>query len=393
MLSKHDVGLRNYNGFDALLTCVWTLPVLMYNLRGLASRILGAGAEELFLPIVFTVCVITSLGYILKNIRFIDILFYIFCLGYFCFCYNHYINNRFILDEIIGLVLIQSVPLFFVGLCINIEKSEKMLFALSVLCIVLKALSIFLGGGPIQEGESSDEAESMSAAHNVLPYVLMVLWVAFKRGGFFNWSIAVFSILFILALGNRGAIFGILLFVVLYLIIFKEYKHPVRSRVIVMVAGVCGYTLLRPIMLIFMTLFSSLGLSTRIFAKFIEDNIADDNGRELIYEFMKNKIDQGPIFGYGLAGDRACMGDLTDWSHNILIEMQMTFGKVPGMMIMSILLVLLFLAFKKSIHTDASQFLLLLLCACSILLFSSSFIQYPMFYMMLGYSIRCLRYN
>ena len=391
MFSKHDLGFDNFKGFDALLMCVWTLPVFMYNLRGAVSRILGEIGETFFLPTVFAICVIASINYILKHIRFIDVLFYISCIGYFYFCYNYYDSSRFILHEIMGLVLVQTVPLFFVGLCINIEKSERMLFTLSVLCIILKALSIFLGGGVTQDGASGAEAESMSAAHNILPYILMVLWITFKSGGLLNWIITAFSILFILSLGNRGAVFGVLLFVVLYFIIFKKYKHPVRSRVLIALAGGFGYMLLKPIMLMLMTLFSSLGLSTRIFAKFIEDSITDDNGREAIYAFMKDKIEHGPFFGYGLAGDRANMGGLDDWSHNILIEMQMTFGKIPGLIIISLLLILLFFAFKKCIHINSSQFLLVLFCTCSILLFSSSFIQYPMFFMMLGYCIQCLR--
>lgn len=392
-ISKELFGFNHFSGFDALLMCVWTMPVLMYNLRGVVSRVLGSVGETFFLPLLIIICVFASLNYMRRHIKPIDVVFVLLCVAYFYFCYYYYYNNQYILDEIQGKVLLGSLPLFFVGLCVNIEKSERMLFTLSVICVFLKALAIFINGGITHEFSSADESESMSAAHNVLPYVLMVLWIAFRDGGLLNVLLSLFSVLFILSLGNRGALFGVLVYTISYYMFFKKYKHPLRSRFLVATIGGVLFLFLKPLMLVLYAMFSSIGVSTRIFAKFLEDNIADDNGRDAIYDFMKNNIDQGPFFGYGLVGDRGIAGDSAGWSHNIFLEMQMTFGKFPGALLFGLLVLLLLIAFRKTFPNFSAQFLLLLFSTCSILIFSNSFIEYPMFFLMLGYCVQCLRYR
>lgn len=384
-------GFKNLKSFDILFGCVWTLPILMYNLRGMVSRFAGKQISDLFLPFIFSLLIVLSIRHIIKFVHIIDLFFFFACLGYFYLCYCIYPENRFLYNDIADRVLLQSLPIFFIGLYFDIEKNYQFIRSLSIICLILKVASIFLLGGIGESGESSDEMEAMSTAHHVLPNVLILIWGALKYGGRFNLIIGCFAIIFMLSLGNRGALFAIVFFVALYIFLFKDYIHPIRDRILITITSFATFLLLKPIMIFWSVLFASFGMSTRIFAKFIEDNIADDNGRGIIHDNVMWYVDNGSFWGYGIAGDRNLGGLTLASSHNILLEMMITFGKFCGVLLFVVLCILLLRALIIAKDYLKSEFLLLLISVCSTLWFSGSFIQTPIFFFLIGYCINCNR--
>lgn len=385
---KERLGFARFEGFDALLLCVWTLPVLMLNLRGIVNSVFGESWSSLFIPCTIIITSFLSFRYIVQQLKGRDYLFVVCCVGYYYFCCFYYTKSTIILDELETVFLVQTLPFYIIGLCLDIDRSFILLRTLSLVCIVLKMLSFFLFG-IADAGTSLEDIAAMSVAHNILPYCLILVWCAFRNGRVYDWIVAVMSILFLLSLGNRGSLLALLLFVVLYMLFFKVYKNPLRSRLILLILGVIVFLLLKPIMLLCMNLFSSIGMSTRIFAKFLANDIADDNGRIVLIENTMNLVKNGPFLGFGIAGDRVINNGL--WCHNLFVEMMATFGYYPGLFLVILLVVMIVKSFRNGGRSNKSIFLLLLLCTCSILLVSSSFVQYPFFFFMLGYCVRLLR--
>ena len=109
------------------------------------------------------------------------------------------------------------------------------------------------------------------------------------------------GVVLILMLGTRGPLLCLIVFLLAFL--FLNFRHnPVMTINLLLVIG-AFYIFLRPIMLVLMFLTRMVGLSTRIFESFLDDelvNYESSSGRDKIHELLWNQIvnDRGGI-GYG----------------------------------------------------------------------------------------------
>ena len=207
---------------------------------------------------------------------------------------------------------------------------------LSAMSIIILFVVLFFMGGMSEYELEGDEGEGMGKAYALLPCVLFMIWDSFRKTSFANILLSILGVFLLLSLGTRGPIVCILAFVLLYLLLFKDYKHPIRNRIVIISAGGVLYTFLTPLLLGVQGLLMAAGASTRIVNSILEDTFDDSRGRDNIYSFMWEQIIKDPLSGHGLAGDRA--STYASWSHNFAIEIFMTFGLVIGSAILGFLL-------------------------------------------------------
>jgi hypothetical protein len=346
--------------------------------------------SHLFIPTLFVVGVLLSFRYLVKKIDIKDVLFYLVFLIYFFLCYHLYPENSNVLDGYSAIFLVNSLPIYFVGLSTNITKSFNLLRFVSILSIIVLGLVLFVMGGSQVYELDSDEGQYMVISYGLLPCSLFLFWSFLESFSYFNLFFAILGIFEMLSLGTRGPLVCVIVFFIIYMLFFKHYKSPI-IKIFIVIVGCVIYLLIGPIMLGLSVLLPSLGMSSRITTMYMEHSLQETTGRDLIAKDLWGKISHDIWQGYGLGGDRVLVGY---WSHNLVLEVFVTFGIVLGSIIIVWLLVLIIRSFIKEKQSVNAKFLLLLIC-CSIvkLMISSSFIQEPMLYFLLGYVINILRHN
>lgn len=379
-------GINDFNALDALILSTWGVSIVLYYFRTFLSKIIGiSSVNNPIITIIIVSCIVLSIKRLLRIVRFKDILFVCLLIIYYYACYILYPHNTSNLDGISEQFLLLALPLYFIGLSTDISRHKIMLISLAKISLITDFIIMFLMGGINEYGLSGSEADGMSQAYALLPFCLLLLWNYFENGNKWDLAYAIFSIVMILAFGTRGPVFCILAFIILYLLLFREYKRPLLSRFIIVVVGFLFYYFLKEFMAALNLFLLSMGMSTRITASFLEENLLDSNGRDEIAEIVMEGINRAPFWGNGIAGDRFLRGE--GYAHRIDLEMMATFGKIPGICIMILLSCLLLSTFRRCVTKDQALFLLLLVCCCMQLLFSSSFVICPFFFMTIGYAV------
>ena len=392
MTYKERWGLNNFKGFDFLLSCVWTQSILLYFARTFVSRLSVIGSfSHLFIPTVFVVGVLLSFRYLAKKIAIKDVMFYLVFLIYFYLCYYLYPANSKVLDDYSVIFLLNSLPVYFVGLSTNISKSFNLLRFVSILSIIVLGLILFVMGGSEVYELNSETGQQAMFSFGLLPCLLFLSWSFLESFSYIDLFVVILGIFEMLSLGTRGPIVCVIVFFIIYMLFFKHYKSPIMSKIIFFIVGCVLYLIIEPIMLGLSVLLPSLGMSSRITTMYLENSLQDTTGRDSIAEHLWAIISRDFWQGYGLGGDRILVGS---WSHNFFLEVFVTFGIVLGAVIILWLLILIIRCFIKEKQSVNAKFLLLLIC-CSIvkLMISSSFIQEPMLYFLVGYLVNILRHN
>ena len=386
-MNQSNSILSRIDSLDALVFCIWGYSIILYYFRTLTSKLIGINSlNNPILGVIIVVVTISAISRIIKHVKVIDVFFYVAIAVLFFLNYIIYPDNNYYLDEIKSAFLINSALLYFVGLCIDINRSKIMLRDMAIASIVIIIFIMFMFGG--SEQFSVDVDHSLGQAYALLPHVLVLLWFWSEDGGALNVIFSIIGILLLLSFGTRGPIVCVISFFVLYTLFYKQFKHPIGGRIILVTIGSLLYVFLKPVMLFLSSLFSTLGMSTRIVSKYLDNTLSDTNGRDALIEEISDKIDSGPFWGYGFAGDRQFLGG---WSHNIYYEMMATFGKYPGTILIVLLIAFIVFALYKAKASIYGKFMLLLVCCCIELLFSSSFLILPVFYLMLGYGVQIRR--
>ena len=369
----------------------------MYYFRVFTSRLLGVNTlDNPIIAIFIVVGIIVSSSYIRKNIKPIDIILYCAIGGVY---YSHmvlYPQNAPYLNDLALDYFITVLPLYFLFLCFNVEKSLPMLRTIAIASIIIDFVVLFLFGGAAKYGFGDEEYHGMTMAYGILPHVLIEIWMSFRYRRMWDIIFSCIGFLLLLSMGTRGPILCLAVFVIGYLLFFGEFRHKVRSRVIIGIVGVIALWLIEPLVKMLNIVLVSMGMSTRITSMIINNSLDDMNGRDTIGDFVRDAINQGPFWGYGLAGDRAILSGTYlqgGFSHNILSELQVSFGLIPGIIIFGGILFFIFIVFRHSTSLNNKVFFLLLVSMSCSLWVSGSFLMDNVIYMMFGFGVNILRRN
>ena len=358
-------GFRESGTFGVLLALYWTATTLPYYIRGVIVRLLGDGVTDYIIPFFYIVATLFCLRTIIKSTRIWDYFIVIALSIYFLNSYFWFPANATFMKEYESQFLYWCLPFYFVGITTFFSKCKRLLYVFSILAIFFQLLSLFSGGVKMSDG---GEMEDMGRAFGILPPVLFMIWQAVEYKSLLSQIIAVIGFLVVLFMGARGPLLVVVEFVALYVLFFYEFKHPVGGRVIVVLLAIAGFSLIESSGVLLMGLSSSLGFSTRIL-DFINKSgsasemMLDSSGRDIIYENLIDAIGKAPFWGYGPGADHIYSNYYEVYAHNIVLEMLIEYGLIPGSIILLSILILILFAIKKSNDHDTKVFVLI--CVCS----------------------------
>lgn len=208
---------------------------------------------------------------------------------------------------------------------------------------------------------------SLSFGYDMMLSALILAAMAFRGSRpWFHGVLAALSIALILIAGSRASLaIGVLGIGVLALYHGRRWilRNRLAPAIITFATALLAFCALRFDLVIRWTddMLTSLGLSSRSMDAILAGDFGDDNGRDNIHQLANDLISEAPLLGHGMYGDRAAIRDFYFWGypHSILLELQVTFGAIFGLLILVALIMWVAYAFFTS-PRDGSRDLIVL---------------------------------
>lgn len=186
------------------------------------------------------------------------------------------------------------------------------------------------------------EGYVMSHSYLMLVPTLIHITLLIVDKKIINLPIIIFELYIILFVGSRGPLVVILIYSMLLIVFFSK---SIFLKVIY-------FTVFA--LLLYLIYFD--GYNTYLFLKehgiesrslhLLLTDLHQDSGREYLYDFGKELINKHPVIGYGIAGDATFLTD--GYIHNIILELQIDFGKYLGLSFFIALNILYLIALYKT---------------------------------------------
>lgn len=371
---------KDDNQYSAKLVILYYMLLPIYLILQLKIGI----KAHFIIPIIY-------LGIIIKNYKKFNfkylkyiIVFFMFQLPYSIWQYYNYLYNWF---GLMYLLFICSLPWFVVGNSLNNLNKIIEVFKKNVYLILLSniALIIFciLTGRPM--------LGNMEISYTILPLLLLSLLIFLNEKKIKFLMIALFSCTIVVIMGSRGTLLCIASFLIMYYIInFKKEFFHVIIIVTLLIGIIWNFN---NILAITINKFESWGISSRTLYKLENGDILNDTGRGKIQKVVIEALNEHPILGLGIGGERIIVNDKiykmtkdmsTCYPHNLIIEIIAQYGYLVGTMLIVFLIGLLVNTIKNTNGNERNILLLLVSQEIIKLLVSSSYIISPMFFLVLG---------
>ena len=381
--------LNKEDCFIILLIMVWIRLIIVSYIYQAVLLIPHLSNFANVLKIGIYILVITlSLPFILKKIKFRDVIFGLFICIIFVVNISVYPQTAEYLTKNADLFAIAFFS-FYVGLVMENDKCISVLYSWSQLCMVAIIIHFIVFG--LQSEVANGAGENMGLAYRILPHFCLIAMYALNEKKVWDIVLSMVGGILLVACGARGALLCGILFLVFYGIFISSPKSkwllfPVIGGVVIFI-----YSNLSFCVKILGSVMNSMGYSTRILDAVLTGVLFDDNGRSEIKQFMFDLALKKPWIGYGIAGDRGWSSWMT-YSHSIWLELFVSYGFIIGTMILIIISVLLISAFVYS-NKHEKAFLLVMIFGGGFfkLFLSSSYLLEFQFFMLMGYCLCLIR--
>lgn len=378
--------------FRLLLLVIWTQYTILSFAIQIVRRLPIIGPlYEYVIPLTIIGLAFLSLPYLLRKVQAVDVVFYLvgvmIVLGTMALNYK---NSEFIQQDL-WRILGAALPMLFIGAAYSHKDSKNDLFWASLIgTIAVFAYQIYL----LSLGQEL-EADNMNTAYTVLPSVMYLVYWALEHKKLWHWVAASVSMLLMFLFGTRGPIIAELVFLLLGLLfsVFNRKSQLAKLLCLLLfvavIALVCTGDFLLNAAEFLSESFEEVGFSTRVFDRFIEGEMSEGSGRDVLYDAVINAIREKPILGYGIMGDRPIVGI---YVHNLFLEMWCHYGVIIGTIFLFGILVIPVAALLKLRKTSMFNFVLMLTCMVFVkLMVSGSYTTEAYLFLLLGICVNVFR--
>jgi O-Antigen ligase len=252
--------------------------------------------------------------------------------------------NIFYLNEYIIPICFISLPSFIYALSIYnfciLKKTMKSAAHIVFIFGTLVGILVF-------SGVISLEKYSMSLSYYMLLPTLIFLNELLEKFSLKKLLITFISIVMIIALGSRGAILCVFVFLILRFIKFNINKSYWSYIKYILTLGFIFLMLLYldTFLMYLNNVLLEFGVYSRNIQTFFSERISL-SGRDTLYKTVFGNILNSPLLGIGIAGDRQILNG--SYVHNLFLEILANFGLVIGFfIIISIIIFILICLFLR----------------------------------------------
>lgn len=180
----------------------------------------------------------------------------------------------------------------------------------------------------------------------ILPLNLVIASLLYKKQDkkILNLCLIAFSVMSILIFGSRGSLVSIVICVLSFLILSDNQmntKNRIAFLLLLTVIIVIALLFFKPIMSVAVSIFDKMGVSSRSLNMLLENDFFYNNGRNLIWNQISDRIRENPFAIRGINADQLLVTGYyqgSNTSHNVILEMCYSFGIIFGPIICLLLL-------------------------------------------------------
>ena len=235
-------------------------------------------------------------------------------------------------------------------------------------------------------------AYSMEFGYQMLTPTIFLGLFAIEEKKIFYVLLFIIGTIEILIFGSRTAFLSILLFLLFYALIFlypkKHYSIRYVMIIFILFLGVLTAAFYNPLLSFATEILNRLNVNSRTINSLIEGTIISDSPRQFIWNRSLQLIGKRYFIGYGPLADQFLFGEYT---HNIILEMMISFGIIAGM---TFYLTFIYINFRVLLKTNNAlwkKILLVFFSLCFLkLLVTSSFWYESSFWMSIGIAVTTL---
>ncbi len=332
------------------------------------------------------------LSMIVKTIRLVDIIAYLAVCSFYYLSPSIYPNTQFFVENTFSIFAFHTVLFYFLALMIDFRRDKSALTFISKSQLVMTAFFVMLS--LLRLINSSTTGEQMALSYSILFPTMYLYYIYSETKEKIDLLFFLLGVALILMFGTRGPLLCLILYLLVFLFLYNRHNVAMTINLLLVMGFV--YIFLRPIMIVLMLVTRMVGLSTRIFESFLEDelfNYENSSGRDEIHELLWNRIinDSGGI-GYGLGSDRLLGRNGNEYAHNVIYEVWMDFGLYIGSLLLILFAFFVIKVFKDVFGTDKfNLFLILLVWSVGHLMVSGSYLHDFQVYFFIGYCVNILR--
>ena len=351
-----------------------------------------SGFTDSIFTYIWIIGIYFSLSLFFKIIRLIDIVAYLAICSFYYLSPAIYPNTRFFVENTFSIFALQTLPFYFLALLIDFNRDKLVLSLISKLQLVMTAFFVLLS--LLRLINSSATGEQMVLSYSVLFPTMFMYYTYSETKKILDLLFFLLGVAMILMFGTRGPLLCLIVFLLAFL--FLNYRHNTVMTINLLLFFGAIYLFLRPIMIVLMFLTRIVGLSTRIFESFLDNellNYEKSSGRDEIHELLWNNIinDRGGI-GYGLGSDRLMGRSGSEYAHNLIYEVWMDFGLYIGSILIILFVFFIAKTFKRVYGYDKfNLFLILLIWSVGHLMLSGSYLHDFQVYFFIGFCVNILR--
>lgn len=320
----------------------------------------------------------------LKFVATYFIAIFIFLIHYLFFSENH-----LYLKELIFPFFFMCLPAFVYSISLSdwnvlkqiMKKASVLIFFFGVILGIL-----------IFSGKSSVGAYSMSLSYYMLLPAIIFLEEFIEKFSLKALLFFLTSVIVILALGSRGAVLCIIVFVLLKSIRFnfKFTNSKILFNLITIGIIIPAFIYLDYILKFIYNSLLNFGIESRSILLFLREDV-HLSGRDYIYQNNMREIMESPILGLGLGGDRNINGG--GYVHNFFLEVLANFGLIVGGILLVLMIVLILKSLLVKDKKNYSMVIIWVSLGFVQLMVSSSYLVDIKFWIFLGLLIKAVSPN
>ena len=245
---------------------------------------------------------------------------------------------------------------------------------------------------------NEDVSYSQYTGYLVLPAAIISTIIVIDRFNLVHSLNVIVSIFLMLISGARGPIGCLILLIFIKLSWKLMAAHNWKRIVLYCIAITLPIAIFSHKLMDFFTNLSiERGFSTRLLGLVSKDDVLNATGRVEIKDYVIELIKNHPLTGVGLGFDRIYINNhfgnsvsevIGDYPHNLFLELLLQYGIIIGGIIIILLFRTIILAFKRSRNLESRNMLLAFMAIGLFpLLFSGSYLNAPLFFAFLGFSL------
>lgn len=359
----------------AILTIQY-LILYYFNLMGSALGNVIQIASKTLVGFLFLI----GLSAVLRRNKILFIITYTVSVGIFLYNYLVFSQNVAYLKSIIFPFFFTCLPCFLYSFSLKdkkifidiMKKVSNIVFTIGILILILILLNKLSLG-----------SYSMSLSYYMLLPTISYLNEFIRSRKIIFIILFILSIVTILALGARGPLMCIGIFVFIYIITRKpRFNYKTLLQIFVsLILFVLIFMSLSNIIIYLYNFLINLGINSRTLYLIIVDELSSSTSRKSLYIEVIELIKDNPILGIGIGGDRYYTGM---YSHNIFLEILSGFGIIIGSSILILLGLLFYKIIKLKDKDDNNLMIIWTSIGLAPLLISGSYLTDFHFWIFLG---------